>query len=135
MEDEAVMHARVGTDAPTFVQRKLWIGPPHPVTRRLREGDEVAGFAVLETPGHTPGHVAYWRESDRTLIAGDVFFNLNPLTGRPGLHPPPDAFNDDTARNRESMRRLAELRPEVVVFGHGPPLRGPGKLRDFVDGL
>jgi hydroxyacylglutathione hydrolase len=135
MEDEAVMHARVGTGAATFVQRKLWIGPPHPVTRRLREGDELAGFLVLETPGHTPGHVAYWRESDRTLIAGDVFFNLNPLTGRPGLRPPPEAFNDDTARNRESMRRLAELRPEVVVFGHGPPLRDPGKLCDLVDRL
>ena len=71
----------------------------------------------------------------RTLIAGDVFFNLNPLTGRPGLRPPPDAINDDTARNHGSMRRLAALRPEIVVFGHGPPLRDPGKLRDFVDGL
>ena len=32
-------------------------GPPHPVARALDEGDEVAGFTVLETPGHTPGHV------------------------------------------------------------------------------
>ena len=135
MEDEAVMHARVGTGAATFVQRKLWIGPPHPVTRRRREGDEVAGFVVLETPGHTPGHVAYWRESDRTLIAGDVFFNLNPLTGRPGLRPPPAAFNADTPTNYESMRRLAALEPAVVVFGHGPPLRDPGRLRDLVGRL
>jgi len=135
MEDEAVMQARVGTGAATFVQRKLWIGPPHPVTRRLREGDEVAGFAVLETPGHTPGHVAYWRESDRTLIAGDVFFNLNPLTGRPGLRPPPNAFNADTPTNYESMRRLAELRPAVVVFGHGPPLRRGEVLQRFVESM
>jgi hypothetical protein len=33
------------------------------------------------------------------------------------------------------MRRLAALEPRVVVFGHGPPLRDPGKLRDLVDRL
>mgnify|MGYP002128813951 CR=1 FL=1 len=36
----------------------------------LREGDEVAGFEVLDAPGHSPGHIALWREQDRTLIAG-----------------------------------------------------------------
>jgi glyoxylase-like metal-dependent hydrolase (beta-lactamase superfamily II) len=91
----------------------------HPVARRLREGDEVAGFRVLGVPGHSPGHVALWREADRTLICGDVFFNL------PRLGPPPDALTFDPARNRESMRRLAELEPALVLFGHGPPLRDP----------
>src|SRR5688500_1439370 len=38
-------------------QERCWTGPPHPVARRLREGDEVAGFKVLEVPGHSPGHV------------------------------------------------------------------------------
>ena len=46
-----------------------WAGPPHPVARRLREGDEVGGFTVLETPGHTVGHIPFWREADRTLVA------------------------------------------------------------------
>jgi len=41
---------------------------PHPVGRFLGEGDEVAGFTLLETPGHSPGHVAFWRESDRVLV-------------------------------------------------------------------
>ena len=68
----------------------LWCGArdaphPHPVERRLEEGDEVVGFTVLDTPGHSPGHISLWRESDRTLVCGDVFFNLHPLTGRPGL--------------------------------------------------
>ena len=54
---------------------------PHAVERRLEEGDEVAGFRVLDTPGHSPGHVSYWRESDRTLLlCGDVYFNLSMLT-------------------------------------------------------
>jgi glyoxylase-like metal-dependent hydrolase (beta-lactamase superfamily II) len=104
--------------------------PPHPVARRLREGDEVAGFRVLDVPGHSPGHVAYWREADRTLICGDVYFNLHPLTGIPGLREPPAMLTRDPARNRESMRRLAELEPALVLFGHGPPLRD---TRRFVE--
>ena len=132
MESAEVMAERSGGGPETLVQRTLFTGPPHPVARRLREGDDVAGFTVLDTPGHTRGHVAYWREADRTLVAGDVFFNVNPLTGRPGLRPPPDGFNDDTEGNRESMRRLAALDPEVVVFGHGPPLRDRGALQRFI---
>jgi len=132
MESAEVMAERTGGGLQTLVQRTFFVGPPHPVARRLREGDEVAGFTVLETPGHTRGHVAYWREADRTLVAGDVFFNVNPLTGRPGLGPPPDGFNEDTESNREAMRRLAALDPEVVVFGHGPPLRDRGALQRFV---
>jgi hydroxyacylglutathione hydrolase len=117
------------------VQRRWWVGPPHPVARRLHEGDEVAGFAVLETPGHTRGEVSFWRERDRVLICGDVFNNMNLLTGVPGLHEPPDIFNVDSAQNRASMRRLAALRPSLACFGHGPPLRDPEALADFVAGL
>jgi glyoxylase-like metal-dependent hydrolase (beta-lactamase superfamily II) len=119
----------------TFVQRRFWVGPPHPVARALIEGDEVAGFTVLETPGHSPGHVAYWRESDRVLILGDVLNDMNLLTGIPGLHEPPAAFTPDPARNRNSARRLGELRPRLACFGHGPPLRDPGKLADFISRL
>jgi hydroxyacylglutathione hydrolase len=83
------------TRAPTWLnwmQRRFWTGPPHPVARALVEGDEVAGFTVLETPGHARGRVAYWRESDRVLILGDVLNNLNVRTGLPGLHEPPAIF-------------------------------------------
>jgi hydroxyacylglutathione hydrolase len=97
--------------------------PPHPVARRLREGDAVgAGFSVLDVPGHSPGHIALWREGDRTLVAGDVFFNL------PRLGPPPRFLTVDPDANRAAMRRLAELRPALVLFGHGPPLRDPDAL-------
>ncbi len=94
----------------------------HPVARVLREGDEVAGFVVLETPGHTPGHISLWRESDRVLIGGDTFFNL------PRLGAPPEMLTLDPVRNRESMRRLADLRPALSLFGHGPPVRDLEKL-------
>jgi glyoxylase-like metal-dependent hydrolase (beta-lactamase superfamily II) len=96
--------------------------PAHPVARRLREGDEVAGFTVLDAPGHSPGHIALWREADRVLIAGDVFFNL------PRLGAPPGFLTVDPERNRASMRRLAALEPALALFGHGPPLRDPERL-------
>jgi glyoxylase-like metal-dependent hydrolase (beta-lactamase superfamily II) len=98
--------------------------PPSPVVRELREGDVVGpGFVVLDVPGHSAGHVAYWREADGLLIAGDVFFNMHLHTPAPGLRPPPAPFTTDPAQNRGSMRRLAELRPRVVGFGHGPVVR------------
>ena len=111
---------------------RFWMGPPHPVARRLHEGDEVAGFQVLHVPGHSAGHVAYWRESDRTLVAGDVMTNVNMHTGRTQLNEPQRIFTPDPARNRESARRLAELEPSLVCFGHGRPLRDPRKISEFV---
>ena len=123
------------SQAPTWLnrlQRRFWTGPPHPVARALVEGDEVAGFTVLESPGHSRGHLAYWRESDRVLILGDVLNNMNVMTAVPGLHEPPAIFTPDPARNRESARRLAALRPALTCFGHGAPLRDPHKLADFV---
>ncbi|MGN6373248.1 MAG: MBL fold metallo-hydrolase [Solirubrobacteraceae bacterium] len=123
-----------GPEAPRWlkrVQERWWVGPPHRVDRVLREGDEVAGFTVLDTPGHTPGHISLWRESDRVLILGDVLNNMNLLTAVPGLHEPPPMFTPDVASNRASIGKLAELRPALACFGHGPPLRDPGKLADF----
>ncbi len=107
-------------------------GPGYPVTRILREGDEVAGFTVLEVPGHTPGHLAYWRDRDRTLLVGDVLTNLDPLTGQVGLREPYRLFTPDPARNRESARKLLDLRPRLVCFGHGPPLRDGARFEEFV---
>jgi glyoxylase-like metal-dependent hydrolase (beta-lactamase superfamily II) len=107
----------------------------HPIARRLREGDEVAGFKVLDTPGHSLGHVTFWRESDRVAVIGDVMNGMNLVTGRPGLREPPGVFTPDPARNRESIRKVADLEPALVCFGHGPPLRDPAKLARFASGL
>jgi hydroxyacylglutathione hydrolase len=117
------------------VSKRLFSGPPHKVDRVLNEGDEVAGFRVIAAPGHTAGHVIFFRESDRVAIAGDVLRNMSYLTTLPGLREPPAFFTVDVELNRQSIRRLAELSPSLVCFGHGPPLRQPELLQKFVERL
>lgn len=88
------------------------------------------GWGWLFTPGHTPGHVSFWRERDGVLIAGDAFVTtkqeslLAVLEQRPELHGPPMYFTQDWDAARASVQRLAELKPEVAATGHGRPLRG-----------
>jgi glyoxylase-like metal-dependent hydrolase (beta-lactamase superfamily II) len=106
-----------------------------PVARTLGEGDDLGGgFTVLDAPGHSPGHVAFWRESDGVLIAGDVFFNMHVLTTVPGLRQPPGPFTVDPVQNRDSERKLAALAPTVAGFGHGPVIAGDAgeRLQGFV---
>ena len=118
------------------MSQRVFAGPGHPVDRALHEGDEVAGFTVLEVPGHSAGHLAFWRESDRALILGDVLWHVHQQLMIPGvLSEPAPFFTPDPPRNRDSARRLAKLEPALVCFGHGPPLRDTKKFTDFVAGL
>jgi len=117
------------------LQQRLLGRPGYPVSRTLHEGDSVVGFVVLEVPGHSPGHIALRREHDRVLILGDVINGHNVWTMRPGLHEPPRVFTPDPSENRRSAKRLAALRPELVLFSHGPPLRDPDALLAFASRL
>jgi glyoxylase-like metal-dependent hydrolase (beta-lactamase superfamily II) len=110
----------------------LWTGPAHPVARGLVEGDTVAGFTVIDAPGHSPGQVAYWRESDKVLILGDVARNVNFLTLQTELGEPPEVFTLDIPKNRDSARKLAALQPRLVCFGHGQPLTDGARFVDAV---
>lgn len=113
--------------------QRLSTFPVVAVTRELREGDTIGpGFMVLDVPGHSPGHVAFWREADGILIAGDVFYNLQVPTTIFGLRQPLRLFTPDPVENRRSERKLAALHPRIVGFGHGPVVREPGKLEAFV---
>lgn len=114
---------------------RTWAGPAYAVARRLGEGDIIAGFRVLETPGHTPGHCAFWREQDKCLIVGDVLNGMNLATGLPGVHEPPTFFTADIPENRRSIRKIAALQPECVCFGHGAPLLHGEKLQAFLKKL
>ena len=115
----------------TTFQHQFWTGEPHPVEKGLREGDCVGGFDVINTPGHSPGHISLWRERDQTLIVGDVARNINFLTLQTELLEPPAMFTVDSDKNRESLLKLANLKPKTVLFGHGKPLMDGAKFTDF----
>jgi hydroxyacylglutathione hydrolase len=99
-----------------------WWKDPHPVARRLRDGDEVAGFTVIGFPGHTPGQIGLWRESDRTVICADTMRSMNLVTGLPQLGEMPQIFTVDLVESRRSIRKLAALEANTACFGHGRPL-------------
>jgi hydroxyacylglutathione hydrolase len=101
-----------------------WWKDPHPVERRLLDGEEVgAGFSVVDFPGHTPGQIGLWRESDRTVVCADAMRSMDMLTGRRQLGEIPEIFTVDVAGARRSIRKLAALEANTICFGHGPPLR------------
>jgi hydroxyacylglutathione hydrolase len=112
--------------------RMLPAAKAHPVARALQEGDEVAGFTVLDTPGHSPGHVSFWRESDGVLVCGDVMWGYNPFFFSGAIREPFPYASPDPKLNRESARRLAALEPRLVCFGHGPPVSDTGRFIEAV---
>lgn len=125
---EPVQGANVGKTLNRVIGA-VWEGPPHPVGRVLREGDDVADFRVIHAPGHAPSEVIFFRDSDRVAICGDVVNAMNLLTTRPGIREPPDAFSLDPAMNRQSIKLLAELEPSLICAGHGPPSRDLAGLK------
>jgi glyoxylase-like metal-dependent hydrolase (beta-lactamase superfamily II) len=87
-------------------------------------------WRLLDTPGHTPGHVSLFREDDRVLIAGDAFVTTRQesltavLTQRREIHGPPAYYTPDWDSAERSVRRLAALQPEIAATGHGLPMQG-----------
>ncbi len=112
-------------------QQRFWVGPGYPVERALKEGDRVGDFEIIETPGHAKGHIAFWRESDRVLIAGDVVKNINLMTTLEHLGEPPSIYTPDIEENRRSIKKIAALEPRIVCVGHGKPIYDTEKLMQF----
>jgi glyoxylase-like metal-dependent hydrolase (beta-lactamase superfamily II)/predicted ester cyclase len=113
-----------------------WDGGPVEVAGTVAEGDEVAAFRVIELPGHAPGLIGLFRESDRLALVSDAVYTMDVQTGRktPARLPHP-AFTQDAERARASIRKLADLRPATVWAGHADPVTGDaeGQLRAAAD--
>jgi glyoxylase-like metal-dependent hydrolase (beta-lactamase superfamily II) len=102
-----------------------WDGGAVPIAGTLAEGDEVAGFRVIHLPGHAPGLIGLFRDSDRLALCSDCIYTLDVQTGLPSRpRVPHRAYNLDTEQARASVRKLAELDPAVVWAGHSHPVRG-----------
>ena len=91
---------------------------------------ELPGWRAIHTPGHAPGHVSFFRDKDRTLIAGDAFVttNQNALTSvatqREEFHGPPAYFTCDWEAAKNSVLKLNNLNPVAAGTGHGVSVRG-----------
>ena len=97
--------------------------PPVPIARRLHEGDEVGGFTVLDTPGHSPGHISFWRESDRVArSAATSGSTWTSLTLQPGPARAARARRPSTPSRTAARMQQARstCEPAIVGFGHGP---------------
>jgi glyoxylase-like metal-dependent hydrolase (beta-lactamase superfamily II) len=115
------------------------------VARPLEPGAGVPGlpgWEAIPTPGHTPGHVSFFRASDRVLITGDavVTLQLNSLVGlvlqRQGLSGPPRYTSWSWPAARASVAALGRLAPNALASGHGMPMTGTGTagaVRAFAD--
>lgn len=107
-----------------LMHRYAWDAGPVKIAGTLAEGDEVAGFRVIDIPGHAPGQIALWRESDRLALSSDCFYTLD-MWGRdcaPQL--PAELYNFDTEQARASIRKLAALEPAAAWPGHAKPVTG-----------
>ncbi len=106
------------------MHRYAWDGGPVEIAGTVAEGDEIAGFTVVEIPGHAPGQIALWRESDRLALSSDCFYTLD-MWGRDSeAHLPLPIYNFDTEQARASMRKLAALEPAAAWPGHAKPVTG-----------
>jgi glyoxylase-like metal-dependent hydrolase (beta-lactamase superfamily II)/predicted ester cyclase len=107
-----------------LLHRYAWDGGPVKIADTLGEGDEVAGFRVIELPGHAPGMIGLWRESDRLALSSDCFYTQDMWGRKSGPHLPPELYNYDTEQARASLRKLAALEPAAAWPGHASPLTG-----------
>ncbi len=102
-----------------------WDGGPAKITGTITDGEQIAGFRVIHTPGHAPGQIALFRESDRLLMAADAIYTLDTAPAQPASARVPHPFSNwDTEMARESIRRLIPLQATSVWTGHAEAVTG-----------
>jgi len=107
-----------------MLHRYVWDGGPVKISGTIAEGDEVAGFAVIDLPGHAPGLIGLWRESDRLALVSDCFYTLDKWGRDCDPRLSESTYNYDTEQARESLRKLAEMEPAAAWAGHANPATG-----------
>ncbi|MBM7579099.1 MBL fold metallo-hydrolase [Jeotgalibacillus terrae] len=92
------------------------------------ELEHLPGWHWIHTPGHTPGHVSYYHHSSKIMIAGDALITVkqeslfNVLTQKKELDGPPDYLTQDQVLAGQSIRIIRDLKPKLLLTGHGMPM-------------
>jgi glyoxylase-like metal-dependent hydrolase (beta-lactamase superfamily II) len=92
------------------------IASPRPLVA-VGDGDRVFGLRIIDTPGHTPGHICVLDPVGGLLVAGDAL-----IGSRGGVAGPNPQFTSDLATANESVKKLATFEFETALFGHGEPV-------------
>ncbi len=87
------------------------------VPQPVGDGDSVFDLEIIESPGHTAGHICVLDRAAGILVAGDALVGVGG-----GVGPPDPSFSDDMTIALDSVRKLAGLSYEIALFGHGEPL-------------
>lgn len=96
--------------------------PSCQVERRVGNGHLLpGGLIAIHTPGHSAGHLCFFWPERRLLLAGDVASHLGWLR--------PSPVYEDYATGLASLKKLADLRFEIALFGHGTPIRKEARAR------
>jgi glyoxylase-like metal-dependent hydrolase (beta-lactamase superfamily II)/ketosteroid isomerase-like protein len=105
---------------------RAYDGPPPTIAGTVQEGDEVAGFTVVDLPGHAPGLIGLWRAEDRLALVSDCFYVTDmEAFGKPAAPQIPHrATTLDYELARRSIRKLAALEPVAAWPGHLGPVTG-----------
>ena len=82
------------------------------------DGDSVFDLEIIDTPGHTLGHICVLDNEASTLVAGDALFGTE-SGGVTGSLP---QFTTDMEMANASVKKLATFDYEVLLFGHGEPI-------------
>jgi glyoxylase-like metal-dependent hydrolase (beta-lactamase superfamily II) len=106
-------NARISAGAPDVARMPPMTGR---VVHPLATSDEVMGFQVISTPGHTPGHISLFDPDNEVLFPGDIVGNFG------GLMRPPPGFNEDEPQAETGLVVLSGLAFECAFFGHGDPI-------------
>lgn len=118
---------------PIDVETRLHILPPDDSVPFLPD------WTYISTPGHSPGHVSYFRKRDKVLIAGDAFVTtqsesaMSVMLQKKKISGPPKYFTYDWDAARVSVKKLAELNPRIVATGHGKPMAGQTMLDALIN--
>lgn len=121
-------------EARQAVQRGLGRTATYTPDRLIEDGDELEvgpyRFTVVATPGHTPGHVCLYEPAHCFALTGDHLFGM----AAPNVRLMPFSGRDIMRQYVGSLRRIAELRPERALPGHGEPFeRVAERVADVVE--
>ncbi len=128
--DPTVGGGMVAEMSPTFPHTSIDIGYRAVALPADGSIPSMPEWRWIYTPGHTEGHISLFRESDRVLIAGDAFSTTKQeslwsvLTQKEQISGPPAYLTVDWKAAKDSINRLKELNPNIVLPSHGKPMEG-----------